>query len=105
LAKKTVEVTPKANPTFVSGEIKERYEALREDVINRRKSSHKWGLALFIHRGMMGWMKAWLIYTPQAKCLDSEPSYKEENVSQDIRGSIVIALANMILSGRMGGRP
>jgi hypothetical protein len=96
-----VEIGEDSTSFLYSAEMKERYEELREGAVNGGRNSDKWGLALFIHRGMMAWMKAWSSCRPQNESLDREPSYNCGDIYQDIHGNIVLILANMVLSSRM----
>jgi hypothetical protein len=64
--------------------------------IKHRTNNH--GLALFLHQGMLEWLKVW------SKCTSSMPFVKDRNeecidhnLSDNLRTQVVMLLTNMVL--------
>jgi hypothetical protein len=81
-----------------------RYEQLRLTALSEYQSNNgNWGMALFIHHGMAGWMRAWpKSDTPAIS--EKYPAKKttsiQTTIPSSLREQITILLANMILNGR-----
>jgi len=76
------------------------YEQLRHEVIERSTStSQGLGLALFLRRGMTGWMQAWSECSrnvePQMR---SVPGGNETIIPLEMRSQLTSLLTGMILS-------
>lgn len=58
----------------------------------------RWGMTLFINRGFVAWTHAWEQVAPPAQAPSGEPV----SLPASVQGSMVMALAGMVL-GVLGG--
>lgn len=81
-----------------------RYEELRSDVLHDfRGHGQGLGIALFLHRGMLAWMRAWprsLGCSPQQAYPEQRPllpSASDSILPPDVRSQMTAVVAAMIL--------
>jgi hypothetical protein len=78
----------------------ENYEQLRQAVLVNANDGSL-GLALFLHHGMVAWIKAWSKYRPVET---TRPVPEEKAVSSslagDLRTELTTILANILLASR-----
>jgi len=78
-----------------------RYEHLREQVLNPSAAQHsKWGLLLFLQRGLVAWMRAWpQTSAPEPRREKATPEEPEQRMrfSAELRDEVVSVLVNMVL--------
>lgn len=72
-----------------------RYEDLRQDVLDEAGGGGA-GLALFISRGMVAWMRAWASYVPARQGPPLQPVPRAP-VSNDLRAQVTQLLVAMVL--------
>ena len=83
-----------------AGDMVERYEDLRRQVLSQKGVSHGGrGLVLFLRQGMKAWMDAWLgcLIAGPAKAPIESDSIRSV-VPWDLRGEVAAILAGMALS-------
>lgn len=83
---------------FSDSRFVDRYEALRLEASKYFYDGENCGLGLaaFLHRGMLAWMKTWQLCQPTTATRESEIDIV--NVGMGVRQEVVTLLANMILS-------
>ena len=98
-AKKTA-MTQSAWSLSPAGDMVERYEDLRRQVLSQKGVGHGGrGLVLFLRQGMKAWMEAWLGYPiagPMKAPIESDST--GSMVPWDLRGEVAAILAGMALS-------
>ena len=77
-------------------EIAARYEELRRIGLAGQKVAQNLGLALFLHRGMAAWMKAWENYCP----LKRPAKASNQNIPAATQNTMVMLLVSMIFSSK-----
>ena len=77
-----------------------RYEHLREQALNSSAGQHsKWGLLLFLRRGLAAWMRAWpQTSSPKTRRQEAVREEPEERMrfSDEVRDEVVSVLVNMV---------
>jgi hypothetical protein len=84
---------------FSDSQFIDRYEALRLEASKYFCSRENCGLGLaaFLHRGMLAWMKTWQLYQSTAVVRNPE-DHDVVEVDRGVRQEVVTVLTNMILS-------
>jgi hypothetical protein len=84
---------------FSDSQFVDRYEALRLEASKYFCDSENCGLGLaaFLHRGMLAWMKTWQLCQPTTATREPE-GHDIVDVGLGVRQEVVTLLANMILS-------
>jgi len=87
-----------------------RYEDLRQQVLEQHRSvGGGWGLAGFIHRGLVAWMRAWPPLRSETACVwkafAGEPRTRGEVSDQrrlpsSLNRQVAMVLVSMILNTR-----
>jgi hypothetical protein len=81
---------------FSPGQIIDRYETLRKQVISEDRISHE--LTLFMGKGMIEWMIAWKDYTSIKPTLKIQRSQIKINIPSDFKKYIIQQLAEMTMN-------
>jgi len=79
-------------------ELVAHYEQLRKDALSPAARSPAPGLALFLQKGMIAWMRAWSTCTPNTVAEVISPAVAIPSSPQDIRAQLAVLLAGLILS-------
>jgi len=84
---------------FSEAQFVDRYEALRLEVSKYfcTRENCRLGLAAFLHRGMLAWMKTWQMCQPTTPTREPE-SGDVVDIDPGVRQEVVTVLANMVLS-------
>jgi hypothetical protein len=85
------------------GYMVDQYEALRKQALGTNSASHRGhGLALFLARGMPGWLAALAVLAPSAErpCRPSESGslLGKPNLSSSVQSDFTSVLADMVLA-------
>lgn len=78
----------------------ERYEALRDQALDKNRISQE--LVLFLRNGMMAWHKAWKDCIQIKQFPKKDTSQTKMEIPHNFRKQIIILLANMTINGRRG---
>jgi hypothetical protein len=81
-------------------EMVSHYEELRGIGMTRQRGAQNLGLALFIHRGMAAWMRAWADYGPTKIVPKIRTSTKKVDIPAGTQNNMVMVLVSMILNSR-----
>jgi hypothetical protein len=80
----------------VSAGLAAYYEQLRAEAIDDSKG-HGQGLGLFLHRGMLAWMRAWPRPSTRPEARPSPPPFTDSILPSYVRSQMTAVLAAMIL--------
>ena len=77
-----------------------RYEQLRQQALEQGCGGRGWGLALFLRRGLVAWMRAWPQTSspkpPRELATPEEPEEKMR-LSTELRDEVVSVWVNMVV--------
>lgn len=81
----------------------DRYEVLRHEASKYFSTSENCALGLnaFLHRGMLAWMKCWLLSQPAETAGESEKG-NSSKFETETRQEIISVMANMVLNHQFG---
>lgn len=84
---------------FSDSQFIDRYEALRQEASKYfcTRENCGLGLAAFLHRGMLAWMKTWQLCQPTTPARDPDGG-DVVDIDPGIKQEVVTVLANMVLS-------
>lgn len=78
-----------------------RYEQLRQQALEQGCGGQGWGLALFLRRGLVAWMRAWpQAPSPARRC--EEPRHEEPEqplrFSAELQEEVISVWVDMVLN-------
>ena len=84
-------------------ELVAHYEQLRKDALSpaAARRSPAPGLALFLRKGMVAWMRAWSTCMPDTDAEVTSPADAVPPCPQDIRAQLAVLLAGLILGQQL----
>lgn len=77
-----------------------RYEQLRQQALEQGERGPGWGLALFLRRGLVAWMRAWPPRSsaqPRREGAAREEPEERIRASTELRQEVVLVLVDMLL--------
>ena len=87
-----------------------RYEALRQQALDRGQAATGWGLALLIHRGVAAWMRTYSAMPAEpplvrrmaasSSPLVDESAWQPPSVLPEVSGQVARVLAQMVLEAQ-----
>jgi len=83
-----------------AGQWTARYEQLREQALEQGCGGRGWGLALFVRRGLVAWMRAWpetVSPRPRREQATREEPEQRMCLSAELRDEVVSVWVNMVL--------